>query len=383
MSEREGAQKMSERSSKSLAALFLGAGFLLSSGASNAKVATDFVPEKHEARSMKFWSLAARSSFETKLHRHVPSELIDYLRKDNKAQGWPNIPEPAELTDELYNEVRTALDEIPQSIMALINKKLVGVFFVKDLGGSGYSESVLDKDGRPKMGFVVIDATVLSRAANKWATWKESSPYRSQSDFKLEAIIAERDQDTRKNAIQYILLHEFGHILSIGNPMLPRWGVDPKEVILNPLMTYFHESWKRGNNSFVSKYDDNWSERSAIQFYAEESRKKPLSIGLKMYRTLLMTNFPTPYAATNPHDDFAEAFVNYVHVVMLKKPWSIVISSKKETIKLMPCWQENRCKKKREILESLFSNLSSAVDDPTRGSQLAQTHWATDVQFLR
>lgn len=74
------------------------------------------------------------------------------------------------------------------------------------------------------------------------------------------------------------------------------------------------------------------------------------------YEALEHTNFATLYAATNPHDDFAESFVTYVHTVLMGKPFEITLSSSGKITKVYKsCWAEERCAAKRKILEHLLN----------------------------
>lgn len=149
------------------------------------------------------------------------------------------------------------------------------------------------------------------------------------------------------------------HILSIANPRLPRWGVAAKTITFSPDMKFFNLTWKIRDNAFVTQFDEIWSERSKILYYAPDAKKLPGQAAFTAYRKLPQTNFPTPYAATNPFDDFADSFANYVHVVRLKKPWQIQISSSKEQITLPACWSEPRCREKRKVIEQIFFSADS------------------------
>ena len=74
-----------------------------------------------------------------------------------------------------------------------------------------------------------------------------------------------------------------------------------------------------------------------------------------IYDKLEQTNFATLYSVNHPGDDFAEAFANYVHVVMMKKPFTITIYHDGKVVKVyQSCWSESRCADKREILEQLL-----------------------------
>ena len=61
------------------------------------------------------------------------------------------------------------------------------------------------------------------------------------------------------------------------------------------------------------------------------------------------------FRITHPGDDFAEAFANYVHVVMMGKPFEIAISEGGRPVKTYrPCWEEPRCAAKRRVIEELL-----------------------------
>lgn len=318
-----------------------------------AQSAFAFEPLRHPVRSLKFWSGFKKADLLEKVNKKTPAELIDYLRQDNLRNGWPNIPKSVNVAKDFSSDVKSAIQEIPSDIRRKINEKLVGIYFVSDLGGSAYTEYVMNEAGHELAGFVVVDITALNRTANQWATWKESSPFKSD-EVKIESTIANPSDDNRKNAIQYILLHEFGHVLSIGRPLLPRWGVDAKDLKIGPEMRFFNLSWKVKENRFVSRFDESWSDRSTIQYYRPLEKKVAGALALDAYKRLADTSFPTLYAATNPFDDFAESFVNYVHVVRLKKPWRVSVTLKTDKAFVSDCWNEVRCQEKRSIIEGFL-----------------------------
>lgn len=305
------------------------------------------------ARQEAFWAGYKKVDLTNKINR-APTELIDYLRKDNERQGWKNQPRAFDLSDEFKSDVRSALLELPLNLRQKISALAVGIFIVEDLGGSAYTDYVVDQSGKPVAGFVVLDRSMLNRNANDWATWKESSPFALDSSVTLRGTIESHQNDNRKNALQYILLHEFGHILSIQSPLLPLWGSDWKNNRVKPEMSFFHQSWKIVAGNLVSLYDIKWPERSSIRYYPEVSKKLPTRTAIDSYRMITTTNFPTLYAATNPFDDFADSFANFVHVVILKKPWQIEITSGPTKIVIKSCWDEQRCSSKKSLLESVF-----------------------------
>jgi hypothetical protein len=313
---------------------------------------------EHVVRQIYFWKEFKDKALEAKILK-APPELIDYLKKDNEQNAWPNKPTSVDLPPDFIKDVQSAIAEIPEHLQKMISAKTVGIFLVEDLGGSAYTENIFNNKGEPFAGFVVIDKSAMNRTANDWATWKESSPFRLNSTNDLHAIIENPQNNTRKAAIQYVLLHEFGHILSIGNPLLPNWGEGLSEDKIKPDMKYFNLSWNAKGEKLLSKFDSQWDKRSTIRYYTSEEKKLKSSDALLMYQKLASTNFPTLYAATNPFDDFADSFASYVHVEILKKPWSIHISSGSKELTYSSCWKEPRCKSKKEIFEQIITQVKN------------------------
>jgi hypothetical protein len=313
-----------------------------------------FEPLGHPIRSLKFWGDIKKVDLVDKIVSKAPPELIDYLRKDNEKNGWSNIPQAVEVPNNFVMDLRSALEEIPKNIRLKISDKLIGIFMVSDLGGSAFTDYVLNESGQPVAGLVVVDISALNKTANKWASWKESSPFRPSDGTTIDVTIAEPSYDNRKNALQYILLHEFGHVLSIGGPLVPRWGVRADKLNNLEKMRFFKLSWRLKDFKFASVFDDSWADRSKINFYVPPEKQIAGTIALSGYRHLLATNYPTLYSVTNPFDDFAESFANYVHVVRLNKPWHISAALKSDRVNIGACWEEIRCREKKRIIEELL-----------------------------
>jgi hypothetical protein len=118
----------------------------------------------------------------------APEELVTYLVLDNITQGIENTPQSMAVSDDLLGDVRTALAELPLPVRQLLSENLVGIYFVRDLGGTAYTDYVAGDSTRVAAGFVILDMDVLGRRiANDWATWKESSPFMTDPMYRLEA----------------------------------------------------------------------------------------------------------------------------------------------------------------------------------------------------
>lgn len=308
---------------------------------------------EHEVHRLAFWQhLQARPLLDRV--QAAPPALVQYVQWDNIANGWSERPRASSAPPAFIAEVKAALADLPPEVDHLFTDKLAGIFLVDDLGGTGYTDVIDDDSGHPVAGYIVLDAAVLqSRRANEWATWKEASPFRALPGWRIEARIETAAQDTTKQAIQYILLHELGHVLSIGRNVHPPWTISAREAGATDGYPFFSLSWRIAGDSYVSLYDEAFPLRGQIAYYmgaklkADEARQA--------YSQLERTNFPTLYAATRPGDDFAESFANYVHVVMMKRPWQVTLGAPDgDEVQVGPCWDEPRCADKRRLLERIL-----------------------------
>jgi hypothetical protein len=310
---------------------------------------------KNPVKQLEFWREALAKPVAERIGA-APPELIELLALNNIAVGFPNKPRSASLAPDFMADVRSAFAELPEVVRRRVAEKLAGIYFVEDLGGTGFTDQAYGADRKAAVGFVVLDPLVLGqRTANRWATWKENTPFRSDPAMALQARIEAGDDDNRKNAIQYILLHELGHVVGVGAAFHPNWNVAPKDVASTSEFEFFELSWAmvRGENRYASRFDEAFPRRRDIVYYL--GAKLPGSEMISAYERLEKTDYATLYAATNPWDDFAEAFASYVHTELMKKPFEIRIFRDGSLAKTYgSCWALERCAAKRRLLESFL-----------------------------
>lgn len=307
--------------------------------------------ERHPARIAESWALAG-----TPLTDRVgpaPHRVIDWLHVDNAAQGWPERPRAVTPSAALTADLRRAIEDLPPEVVRLVADRLAGLFFVEELGGSAYTETVLDRHGRPVGAFIVFDAGALDRTANAWATWKERSPFRESGEVTIEATIAEPADDTRARALSFILLHELGHVVSVGRDLHPDWSLPPPRRLGR--WPFAALDWRRGDDGrWASRYDEAWKGRAKLRYYAPVETALPATEAIEAWVRLAATGFPTLYAATNPYDDFAESFATFVHVERLGRPWQVRLTTPTGVRVVEACWDEPRCGPRRRLLEALL-----------------------------
>ena len=282
-----------------------------------------------------------------------PSDaLIRYLREDNRKQGFRQVPRPAQVDPALAADIHNAIVSMPEAVRRLVAPKLIGVFTVRELGSTASAEHVRSADGNWRRGIISLDVGAIDRRANTWISWREGTAFRAESGFSIVGQIAASDDDQRVHAIRYILLHEFAHIASIGETYLPSWDTSsPKGE--NCRFAYVCLSWI--DQGGQSRYDGALPERQRIAYYQPRERQLPAAAAAGLYTGRATRDFVSLYAATSPHEDFAEAFANFAHVQLLGLPYRVDIRHNGKTVATAePCWQDSRCAVKRRFIEALL-----------------------------
>ena len=308
--------------------------------------------ERHAVTTLDYWRETFAKPVEQRIGPASP-EMIDYVTQDNIKSNIANRPRIPRLAPDFARDMQDAFDELPAVIKRLLSSKLAGIMLADDIGGTGYGEEIVDARSKPVAAFVLLDSALLSgQTANAWATWKENTPFKPQPGYELVAEIEAKSDDNRKNAIQYILIHELAHVLSIGENIHPPWTSNPKDLQSGSDYPYFSLSWTAQNagDRYATLFDASFPQRKDVVYYfgAKLAGEQMIDV----YNALEATNMPTLYAVIHPADDWAEAFVTYVHTVLMKKPFRISLYQHGKLAKeYKACWTEKRCEQKKIIIE--------------------------------
>lgn len=311
---------------------------------------------RHKVRTIQYWGDAWRKKPLSQRLAQAPDDLIEKLSLDNQLEGFQEIPVPAVPPPEFSAAIKQVEDRLPKPAAMLAQDRIIGIFAVKNLGGSGYAESVLDENGAEKYTFIVLDRDVLlKRKANDWATWKERSVFKPAAGkpVGLDVTIESGNNDNTQNAVVYILLHEIGHSLGMISCAHSSWT----EKEISP-SRFSKLSWSIRDNEMKSIFDGVFPARKSIKPYAFDRSTLTQDQITGIYRKLnTQTNFPTIHAATDLWEDFAESFVSYIHGVMEKKPYEVRISQAGlPDIVYTSCWKDARCKAKRKFMDQWFAD---------------------------
>jgi hypothetical protein len=298
------------------------------------------------------------------LHERIlalPAEVRDFVHQVNVASGLAAVPAPVAADAALRADLRAALDGMPAAVRHLVAPLLLGVCLGRGLGSSGATDIVVDAaSGRILGCIVLLDVDLMAhRGANAWATWKDNLPFRSGPGFTLATTIAAPHQDTRAHALQFLLLHEFGHVLTADADFLPRWW----EPVPDAPFAYLDLSWDvTTGGRFVARPGSDFDLRKTVDFYG--NNKLAGDAIVHAYAGLEGSDFASLYGATNPYDDFAECFATYVHCEMMGRPYALRIDlDGVPQAWLDGFWASGRSAAKRAFMERIMGTALPAANE--------------------
>lgn len=270
----------------------------------------------------------------------------DYIKQLNQIDGLEEVPKPLEEQEfrKAQNEFFKIAQEEPLVLKNLKNKYIHWIYLCNNLGSTGIS-GFIQKENHFIGGFIILDLGLLKNA-NDWISYKENTVF-ALKELSLKIQIDK--ENSLSHGIDYILLHELGHIVSVVEGYVPDFISEYRDFQSASFTKY---DWLEETKSI---HDAKIYKRSEIRFYS-----KPTLTDLdifSVYSSLEQTPFPTLYSATNADDHFAESFVSYIHIYIKNKPWLLKIQKDNQTI-----YETNngitslRCKREREFMENFFKN---------------------------
>lgn len=317
-------------------------------------------PAKNPVIDIEYWGAKWRNVPWPERINAAPPELIEYLYLQNKLDGFPDKPTASQPVSEITAALKTIVPSLSLALNKKLEKNLIGIFCVKDLGSSGFTEAIKDSRNGEIFTIIVLDSEVLlKRKANDWAAWKENSIFQpSFKGAKLSMVIEKEKDNTVVNAIRYLLLHELGHALGIISDVHHPWDPAIKPNNLEKY-SFVKLSWLMDEGGVIfSRFEDQFPERKKIKFYSFDKAELKNEEMEDVYQHLHQrTNFVSTQAAVNIWEDFAETFVTYVHVVRDGRPWEVRIGKvKEEPLVFGSCWKETRCLEKRAFMDHWYEN---------------------------
>lgn len=297
----------------------------------------------------------------------LPDEVRDFVHQVNVATGLAAVPAALDLSATagaaVAADVAAALRDMPANVLDGVAPLLLGICLGRGIGSSGVTDIVADaRDGRILGCVVLLDADCFEgRTANSWATWKDNLPFLAGTGFSADLTIATPEQDTRANAMQFLLLHEFAHVLTAAGDFLPRWW-EPLDPAAGGF-AWLDLSWRMDEHGrFAPAFGKDFNLRGTVDFYG--NNKLHGDDVVMAYAGLEGSDFASLYGATNPYDDFAECFATYVHSEIMGRPYVLQIALDGVPQATMDSfWASPRSAVKRGFMRWMFGEVDVAANE--------------------
>ncbi|MDF3819301.1 hypothetical protein P3G55_05290 [Leptospira sp. 96542] len=248
----------------------------------------------------------------------LDKERLETLGDVNAIDGITEVPRPTSDFKTYETRLIRVAEILPNPVKKILEKYLYGIYFVQGLGSTGLTGIVRGKNKEPLGGILFLDTDYLQKPINDWATEKDGSAFQTHESLSLKLS----EENSNIQTLKFIILHELGHILATVLNHAPDYSETYRDYRKFPI---FEGVWI---TETISPYDQTFfPERNSIRFYKKHANTKLFPDGYNIYKKLKNTSFVSLYAATNADDTYAEAFAQYVTVVLEKEDYIVKINA--------------------------------------------------------
>lgn len=230
-----------------------------------------------------------------------PQPALEYLRELDGLEYTPYTPDAREL--EL---IRRCIAALPRLHAEILQRRVVGLYFINDFASNGLTDWVLDKDGG-LYAFIVFHPRTLNMTVAELLTSREQTIF-IPDDSGLEVKIRMSGEDP---AWLYILLHEMAHVADLTLRISP---------YIEPAVRTYQERLPSAGN-YIAPYWANYNTprpaydyalRREVTFYGfNDGPKIPLAEAPRLYAQLKESPFASVYGSQIWAEDLAELMSLY------------------------------------------------------------------------
>ena len=299
---------------------------------------------KTSVRQLKNYSFDPSSPVESRA-KNIPGFVLDYLKKLDEKENYKNYS----LKEEEMNIIIDSINKLPELHKKVFKERLLGIYFVDNFLGSGFTEWVLD-DNKQVYCFMVFNPRVLKNNISDWITHKENTCFINDNpdiNIKIDCGIA-------YNGFLYILLHESTHVVDYVKIITP-YVEKPLIGILG--MKIETKGFTQGiwADYSIPEKDHDYNYRKDITFYGFGGGPKiNISDSSNVYKQLSQTPFVTIYGSKSWAEDLAEFLAFYHLTQKLNQPYTITVYKGNNAIYSYKPMESAKIKERFLIMEQFY-----------------------------
>lgn len=246
--------------------------------------------------------------------RNTPAFVLDHFKKlDSRDDYSTSVP-----TKKERETIRKYLLLLPKLTTRVLQKRLIGIYFINNLMGSGLTEWVINSDNKIYT-FMVFNPATLKNDLSWWLTYRENTSFKKTND----RITITVQTGKKYNGFLYVLLHEATHAVDYSNKITPyvEEYFKGKQNIHQNVFT--RAIWKTYRTP-ITLY--NYPYREKLSFYGfGKGPQIKIEDAPTVYRQLSGTPFVSLYGSSSWAEDLADYLFFYHLVRKLHQPYKIVV----------------------------------------------------------
>jgi hypothetical protein len=279
--------------------------------------------------------------------QQVPDFVMAYLKEMDQIESYM----PYQPTAEEMSMIEEYLSLLPPLHKEVLRSRLLGIYFVENLLGSGLGDFALDEDNELYT-FLVLNPETMRNDISTWMTFRENTCFvQNDAAFRVEV-----DCGTEYTGLLYILLHEATHVVDYTmryTPYVEKWMTEI-QVGETPQTTAFTDGiWA---DYSTPAQDADFTLRKDITFYGlYDGPKINISDAQTVYEQWASSRFMSLYGCMSWAEDFAEYVTWYHYSNKLGQPYSIRLLRNDEVLYEISPVEFNGVRSRESSIQSLYS----------------------------
>jgi hypothetical protein len=249
--------------------------------------------------------------------QETPEFVLDYLREMDNMESYTSY-ELSEFEINMFNEY---LSLLPENNRIIMEEKLIGIYFVKNLYGSALADYVIAEDNEI-YNILVINPAVMNFTLSEWISMRENSCF-INNDNRIQI-----DCGDKYTGLLYALLHESAHIVDYNKRITP-FAEYGSFLVSNDKFDEENQFYKiiwKSYREVKKKYDKPFM--SNISFYGLYGGPYiDCTEAENIYNQLIKSPFCSLYSCMSWAEDYAELVTWFYLTEVLGQPYTIKINS--------------------------------------------------------
>jgi hypothetical protein len=274
----------------------------------------------------------------------APGFILSFWNKTDKTNDYSSY---APTQDDL-RMIGDYLGKLPGHYQDVLQQRLVAIYFINNLRGSGATDYILDAKGDIYT-IMLFNPNTLKTDLSKWLTYRENSCFiRTTVDVNIDINCG-----TEYTGFLYAFVHESTHVVDYVESYTPY--VEKNIAIIKKVKatsTPFTKNAWSGLAVPLLSYD--YPNRKDITFYGDGGPKINISDARGLYEHLMVTPFVSLYGSMNWAEDFAETMTFYHITHMLGQPYEIRYSKSGDQAKVFRPMESTRVKERFSMIQQLY-----------------------------